>query len=62
MKLIVEKHLAFTITHICLIKSRCVIKRQYSKPCQTSKTERFAKVINDFQPLTIFAKLSVLDN
>ena len=24
----------------------------YSEPCQTSKMERFAKIINDFQPVT----------
>ena len=33
----------------------------YSEPCQTSKIELFAKIVNGFQPLTIFAKSSVLD-
>ena len=33
----------------------------YSEPCQTSKMERFAKIINSFQPLTTFAKRSILD-
>ena len=32
-----------------------------SEPCQTSKTERFAKTANNWKPLTIFAKCSILD-
>ena len=32
-----------------------------SEPSQTSKMELFAKTINDFYPLTIFAKSSVLE-
>ena len=31
-----------------------------SEPCQTSKTEHFAKIVSDFLPLTIFAKCSIL--
>ena len=33
----------------------------YSEPNQTSKMEFFAKIINGFQPLTIFAKRSFVD-
>ena len=33
----------------------------YSKPCQSSKNELFAKIINSFQPFTIFEKTSILD-
>ena len=33
----------------------------YSKPCQSSKIERFVKIVNGFKPLTIFARCSVLD-
>ena len=32
----------------------------YSEPCQTSKVTRFAKMFNDFHPLTVFAKRSIL--
>ena len=32
----------------------------YSEPCQTSKVKRFAKMVNDFYPLTVFAKRSIL--
>ena len=32
----------------------------YSEPCQTSKVKRFAKMVNDFHPLTVFAKRSIL--
>ena len=32
----------------------------YSEPCQTAKTELFAKVVN-WKPLIIFAKASILD-
>ena len=33
----------------------------YSEPCQTSKTELFAKIVNGSQPLTIFANASIVD-
>ena len=33
----------------------------YSEPYQTSKMERFARVVNAFKPLTIFAERSILD-
>ena len=33
----------------------------HSEPCQTTKTENFFKTVNDFSPLTIFRKRSVLD-
>ena len=33
----------------------------YSEPGQTSKMDRFAKIFNGFQPITIFAKRSNLD-
>ena len=33
----------------------------YSNPCQTSKMERFAKLVNGWKQLTIFAKSFILD-
>ena len=33
----------------------------YSEPCQKFKMERFVKIVNHFQPLTIFAKRFILD-
>ena len=33
----------------------------YSKPCQASKMERFAKTVSSFQPLTIFTKRFISD-
>ena len=33
----------------------------YSEPSQKSKMERFAKIINDWKPLIIFTKSSILD-
>ena len=33
----------------------------YSEPCQPSKMECLAKIVNSFQSLTIFAKISILD-
>ena len=32
----------------------------YSEPCQTSNMECFAKIVKEFQPLTIFTKILVL--
>ena len=34
---------------------------EYSEPCQTFKMERFAKIVDDFQLLTIFIICSILD-
>ena len=36
------------------------ITEAYTEPCQTSKFF-FAQIVNDFQPLTIFIKNSILD-
>ena len=33
----------------------------YLEPCETSKMAYFAKIVNSFQPLTIFTKHSILD-
>ena len=36
-------------------------RKAYSEPSQTSKMDLFARIISSFQPLTIFAKNSILD-
>ena len=33
----------------------------YSQPSQTSKMEVFTKIVNGFQPFTVFIKSSILD-
>ena len=33
----------------------------YSEPCKTNKIEFFGILVNNFQPLSIFAKISILD-
>ena len=33
----------------------------YSEPYQTCKNELFIKIVNGFQPLTVFAKSSILN-
>ena len=38
-----------------------VLAEAYSDHCQTFKVERFAKIVNDWKALTIFAKCSILD-
>ena len=56
MNLEINVHLA--------IKSDFVLSdstHAYSEPSQTSKMERFVKEIINFQPLTIFAKHTVID-
>ena len=35
--------------------------RAHLEPCQASKVELFAKIANGSKPLTIFAKISILD-
>ena len=39
----------------------CFYAKKYSEPCQTSKMECFAKIVNGLKLLIIFAKRSVLD-
>ena len=38
-----------------------MISEEYSEPCQLSKIQLYAKIVNGFEPLTIFAQNSVLD-
>ena len=33
----------------------------YSEPCQISKTELFTEIVNDWKPLTVLQKISILD-
>ena len=33
----------------------------YSEPCQTSKMKSFDKIVNGFQPITVFENSSILD-
>ena len=33
----------------------------YSELCQTSKVESFAKIVNGFQKITIFKRISILE-
>ena len=35
--------------------------RAYSEPCQTSKMNLFAQIVNGIHPFTIFAKSSILE-
>ena len=44
--------------HVLIKKSK---SEAYSEPCQTSKRERFAKIVNGIHSLTVFAKCSILD-
>ena len=37
-----------------------LISEAYAEPCQTSKMELFTEIVNGFEPLTIFAKSSIL--
>ena len=43
------------------LKRFVVIVKQRSEPSQTFKMELFAKIVNSFQPSTIFTKSSILD-
>ena len=50
------------VTALCLANPALVdiayerATEAFSEPCQTSKMELFAKIINFFQPLNIFGK------
>ena len=55
----------FTLASVMLISEKMHeflirLAEAYSEPCQTSKMEHFAKIVNAFQLLTIFAKHSIL--
>ena len=42
-------------------KQNAYYSEAYSEHCQTFKIERFEKIVEDFELLTIFAKRSILD-
>ena len=44
-----------------LVRKIYSIAEAYYEPCRTSKIEPFAKKVNGFQPLTVFAESSILD-
>ena len=48
-----------TIIFTCLKQASAA--EAYSEPCQTSKMERFAKIVNGSNPSTIILKRSILD-
>ena len=52
-----------TLVNSCFIvvSQLCRMPELYSEPCQIYKMARFVEIVNDFQPLTIFAKRSILD-
>ena len=47
-----------------ILKWKCLYNMPwgYSVPCQKSKMERFAKIVDDFQPLSILEKHSTFDD
>ena len=47
------------LTKICIEVG--LFSEAYSAPCQTSKKELFAKIDDSLNPLTLFAKRSILD-
>ena len=52
----------WTLTHCWTpFKNWTLNSEAYSEPCQTSKVEIFAKIVNGFCQLTIFSKRSILD-
>ena len=56
----VTEKLNIHIHKLLAIKIAPYIKEVYSEPCQTSKMELFAKRLDDWKPLTVFAKSSTL--
>ena len=53
------KKIKFTV-RMCFINHSRKVSEIFNT-CHTSKMERFAKIVNDFQPLTFFHKRSTLD-
>ena len=44
-----------------MISKRPTVSRGRSRPAATSKMERFVVIVNDWKPLTIIIKRSILD-
>ena len=53
--------IVYNLISLKLVLSSSCCTEVYSEHRQMSMVERFAKIINDLQPLNIFAKCSVLD-
>ena len=49
-------HYYILLRYLKNVLCRCVNSEAYLEPSQTSKVELFAKIFNDQNPLTIFAK------
>ena len=49
------------VTFVVKLRFAMVDKQKRTQSCQTSKMESFAKIINGFQSLYIFAKSYILD-
>ena len=54
-------HQATNLTIYKTFRQAGKFTQAYSEPCEISKMDSFKKIVNDFQPLTIFARHSVLD-
>ena len=50
-----------TLSNTFSVNNKDTEQETYSKACQTSKIEHFAKIFNGFKPFIIFAKPSILD-
>ena len=57
---VITRHFKETFHEINLFQVLVYCTEAYSESCQTSKMERFAKIVNSFKPLTIFAKCPIL--
>ena len=55
----------FTKYVSCHVSAQCSVQAReleaYSESCQTSKMECFAKIVNGYKLLTVFAKHSISD-
>ena len=49
------------IAHCFFAFNTSYISEVYSKSSETSKMDLLAKIVNDFQSLTIYLKISILD-
>ena len=51
----------FPVNFVKFLRAIFYETETYSELCQTSKMNSFTKTVNDFQPITIFSKSSILD-
>ena len=57
----IKRKIGLIKNFLIITVSKPQVAEAYSEPSQMSRTEVFARIVNEFQPLIIFTESSILD-